>query len=124
MFTFPLISIKHDIDALVFNTSSSPDGSISFDHMGTFNALGYVQASKREKKFITCSSDCLYAALCHSSRHIFVYCQPSEKGKGQTALQYVHTLSKTETILGMQLSNEKLVYVLFESELVVLKLHH
>ena len=123
LFTSPVLALRHDIDALLF-VPCLASTSLSFTHTATFNALGYVQASKKEKKFLTCSSDGSIAALCDTSRHLFVYCQPSEGVKGQSALQFVCTLTDNETILGLKVCNEKVVYILLESVLVVLKLVH
>ena len=39
-------------------------------HTGTFNALAYVVASKRDKKFITCSNDAHFAAVSDCNRHV------------------------------------------------------
>lgn len=129
LFTLPsslnhssLLSIRHDIDALLYFPFLSPTNSLNFAHVSTFHALGYVQASKRDKKFLTCSPNMSYAVLSTASRHIFIYCQPINGIKGTSAIQYVHTLGNNDGILGLQASSEQLVFVLCENELIALKL--
>ena len=116
------LSIRHDIDALLYSPFLSPTNSLNFTHIGTFHALGYVQASKRDKKFLTCSPNMSFAVLSTASRHIFVYCQPVDGIKGTSAVQYVHTLGSNDRIVGLQASSEQLVFVLCENELIALKL--
>lgn len=126
LFTLPpssvspsILSLRHDIDALLYTPSPSP---ITFSHTMTFNALAYVQASKREKKFLTGTSNGSYAALSDTSCHVFVYSQPFQGVKGNMAYQYVHTLSDGSGVLGLQLSKDKLLFVLTDNLLSVLKL--
>ncbi len=99
----------------------SSESSIQWNHTHTFNALGYVQASKRDRKFLTCDSKCTYAVLTDCNRHVFVYLQPVDGVKGHTATQYVHTLDSAEEILGVY-ANEGVVFVLCENVLFQLKL--
>ena len=70
-------------------------------HVGTFNALGYVQAAKRDRKFSTCAPNMSFSTLCDCTRHVYVYQQP-EKGV-RHATQYVVTLGESgNEILGLQ----------------------
>ena len=70
-------------------------------HVGTFNALGYVQAAKRDRKFSTCALNMSFSTLCDCTRRVYVYQQP-EKGV-RYATQYVVTLGESENeILGLQ----------------------
>jgi hypothetical protein len=121
-----LICLRHDVDALLYvPTLSQHDNnfSLSFIHKSTFNALGYVQASKRDKKFFTCNSTCSHAALSNSTRHIFIYSQPTDGIGGTTAHQYIHTLNDDSHMLGLHFSHEELLYVLLEDTLIVGRLN-
>lgn len=40
-------------------------------HIGTFCALGYVQASKQQRKFSIAASNLTYAAICDRTRCVF-----------------------------------------------------
>ena len=129
-----VLSLRHDIDAIHYSpslmTSPSSSPSLSYTHVTTFNALGYVQASKREKKYLTATHDGSYAVLTDSIDHIFIYCRPHEGVKGQTAAQYIHTLpdsnlsTSTGGILGVQVTGSGLLYVLTNNILYVIKLPH
>lgn len=44
-------------------------GAVTLEHTATFNALAYVVASKRDKKFITCSGDARVAAVSDCNRY-------------------------------------------------------
>ena len=117
------LCVRHDVDALLWSPllPSDDDAQLSWSHVGTFNALGYVQASKRDKKFLTCSPEAKIAALSDCNRHIFVYRQPEEGVSGNRALQYVHTLeSVSGEILGLQATSSGLVFILCQQELTVL----
>ena len=130
LFTLPpsplsssLLCIRHDIDALIYSPKIEAK-ALLWTHIGTFNALGYVQASKRDKKFLTASSDLSFAVLCDCTRHVFVYQQLKE---GSTALQYIHTVTMKREgcqILGVHGSSRGLVFILCEGELLVLINEH
>lgn len=47
----PCFCLRHDVDALLWQPHSSKQDDM-WEHIATFNALGYVQASKRDKNFL------------------------------------------------------------------------
>ncbi|KAG8570253.1 hypothetical protein GDO81_011168 [Engystomops pustulosus] len=128
----PCFSLRHDVDALMWQPVSS-QGDNLWDHAATFNALGYVQASKQDKKFFTCAPNFSYAALCECVRRIFIYRQPTpvstvlynrKEGRhvGQVAKQQVASLESSDPILGFQASNERL-FVLTTKKLFVIRVN-
>ena len=90
-----------------------------WQHEDTFNALGYVQASKRDKKFLMCSEDMSYAVLTDCNRHLFIYYQ--SVANSNQASQYVHSFSKDSAIWGIHCSNDGHLLVLLDNELVIVK---
>ncbi|XP_069847365.1 nudC domain-containing protein 1 isoform X2 [Dipodomys merriami] len=58
----PCFCLRHDVDALLWQPRSGKQDDM-WEHIATFNALGYVQASKRDKKFFACAPNYSYAAL-------------------------------------------------------------
>ncbi|XP_028356351.1 nudC domain-containing protein 1 isoform X2 [Physeter macrocephalus] len=72
----PCFCLRHDVDALLWQPHSSNQDDM-WEHIATFNALGYVQASKRDKKFFACAPNYSYAALCECLRRVFIYRQPT-----------------------------------------------
>ena len=117
----PMFCVRHDVDALLWKPMGTSAEEFPCQHIGTINALGYVQASKTDKKFINCSSDMAFAAICDCTRNVHIYLQPVEKST--SALQYVHSLSGTGNhILGLQATTSGLLFVLTNNELTVLKI--
>lgn len=51
------------------------DTNFACKHEGTLLAFGYVQASKTNRKFVTCSPNLEYAVISEASGHIFIYRQ-------------------------------------------------
>ncbi|KAI9143231.1 hypothetical protein BKA69DRAFT_1037039 [Paraphysoderma sedebokerense] len=89
----PGVVLRYDVDAVVFTPIYNSDQTFSLKHTGTINALGFVQASKRDKRFLTVTSDNQYAVLCETRKHVYLYRQIYDSngtGKSQDwAEQYV-----------------------------------
>ncbi|KAJ8268128.1 hypothetical protein COCON_G00133000 [Conger conger] len=129
----PCFCLRHDVDALVWQPRpTQPDNM--WEHIATFNALGYVQASKRDKKFSTCAPNFSYAALGECLRRVFIYRQPTpvdtvlfnrKQGRkvGQVAKQQVASLDSNDTVLGFRATNERL-FVLTSRNLFVLRVNN
>ncbi|XP_068188933.1 nudC domain-containing protein 1 [Antennarius striatus] len=129
----PCLCLRHDVDALVWQPRPDQPSNM-WEHIATFNALGYVQASKRDKKFATCAPNFSYASLCECLRRTFIYRQPSpvetvlfnrKQGRqiGQVAKQQVASLDSDKPILGFRATNERL-YILTSSHIFVLKVNN
>uniref|UniRef100_A0A8C4WK59 NudC domain-containing protein 1 n=1 Tax=Gopherus evgoodei TaxID=1825980 RepID=A0A8C4WK59_9SAUR len=128
----PCFCLRHDIDAILWQPrSDQPDNM--WEHIATFNALGYVQASKQDKKFTACPPNYSYAAICECLRRVFIYRQPTplstvlynrKEGRqvGQVAKQLVATLEASDPILGFQATNERL-FVLTTKSLFLIKVN-
>ncbi|NXY89711.1 NUDC1 protein, partial [Alcedo cyanopectus] len=128
----PCFCLRHDVDALLWQPHSDQPENM-WEHIATFNALGYVQASKQEKKFMACAPDHSYAALCECLRRVFIYRQPTplatvlynrREGRqvGQVAKQLVATLEANDPILGFQATSERL-FVLTTKTLFLIKVN-
>ncbi|XP_072322971.1 nudC domain-containing protein 1 [Scyliorhinus torazame] len=127
----PCLCLRHDVDALLWQPHTQQENM--WEHIGTFNALGYVQASKRERKFSTCAPNYSYAALCECFRRVFIYRQPSPvqtvlynrkeaRHVGQVAKQQVASLETNDPVLGLQATNERL-FVLTTKNLFIIKVN-
>ncbi|TEA24692.1 hypothetical protein DBR06_SOUSAS6310072 [Sousa chinensis] len=128
----PCFCLRHDVDALLWQPHSGNQDDM-WEHIATFNALGYVQASKRDKKFFACAPNYSYAALCECLRRVFIYRQPTpmstvlynrKEGRqvGQVAKQQVASLETSDPILGFQATNERL-FVLTTKNLFLIKVN-
>lgn len=91
-----------------------------FEHEGTLNAFGYVQASKQNKKFLQCSQDLDYAVICEPRRHLFIY-----KTSHSSASGLKNRTSGLKASVGQQklvLMDEgvEVLGILCESEVIIL----
>ncbi|KAG1701353.1 NudC domain-containing protein 1 [Nymphon striatum] len=129
----PTICLRHDVDGLLWQPSDK-DSKLEFQHISTFNALGFVQASKRDMKFLTCEPNFHFVALACVRRHIYVYKQPSildsafevrnrksNQRISTVAHQHVITLESNDAILGLIASNDR-IFVLTTSMIHTYKL--
>ncbi|KAJ2036231.1 hypothetical protein GGI03_000823 [Coemansia sp. RSA 2337] len=116
----PPVCLRFDVDGTVFgfngatHANSNADASICPRHWGTFAALSYIQASKREKRFMYVDPDMTVAVLAETQRRIYIYHQV-DSADSSTAAQSVVDLGgatvtgETEEVLGIQLSGRMLV---------------
>ncbi|KAJ2550300.1 hypothetical protein GGH95_006096, partial [Coemansia sp. RSA 1836] len=97
----PPVCLRFDVDGTVFgfnSTEKAVHANASVDahagtatcprHWGTFAALSYIQASKREKRFMYVDSAMTVAVLAETQRRIYVYHQVAS-AKSATAAQSV-----------------------------------
>lgn len=128
----PAICCRHDVDACIWQMKEvkTDDKTWPHEHVGTFSAFGYVQASKSQKKFLASPSNLSYVVVCDASHHIYLYRQPSNMSnelKNRLTGQKVKTVSKQqvinletkERILGVHASDVYL-YVLLENSVCIL----
>jgi len=115
----PSLCLRHDVDAVLW----SPDreaGATPWQHTSTFNNLGYVAASKQERKYSACSPNFSFSVLIDCKRHAYVYHRPSaianpvrNRRTGQTigeiAKMNVISLESSDDIQGYHVTNSQLV---------------
>lgn len=132
----PAFVLRHDVDAVAWQplpptVSIKKDSKILYKHVATFNALGYVHASKTNLKFCSSPPDASYAAFCECQRRVYLYRQPTPLTSslrnrtsgtviGKVAFQQVATIESNIDILGFVTTNER-IYVLTMEELIVFK---
>ena len=114
-----LLCTRHDVDGLVWQMSDE-----GLNHHATFPALGYIQASKTQRKFVTAPPSFNYSVICDNRKHIYLYRQPESlaaetelrnRKSGQriekVARQQVITLDSSDEIMGL-VAMELSLYVL------------
>ena len=74
--------VRHDVDGLVWQPTVTPEGSLQLEHVDTFSALGYVQASKSQRRYTLSSPDLSYAVIVDRARHIYLYRKPESIADG------------------------------------------
>ncbi|CAL4065743.1 unnamed protein product, partial [Meganyctiphanes norvegica] len=119
----PNFCIRHDVDGLVWQ----PESAVSVHHVATFNAFGYVRASKSMAKFTKASPDNSYVAVADVKSHVYVFYQTDSLGSeirnrksgkrtSTVARQLVISLKDHQEVLGLHacpnvifvLTNDKL----------------
>lgn len=125
----PALALMHDVDACIWQPELTND--FNMKHVGTLLALGYIQASKQQRKFTVSSPDFTYSVVCETSRHVFIYRQNkpildselrnriSSKRVGSVAQQQLISL-ENEEVLGIYAGNTML-FVLHENCISALK---
>merc|ERR1712029_90381 len=115
----PALVTRHDVDGLVWRLTRD-----NLRHVATFPALGYVQASKTCRKFVSGSPTWNYSVICDNSRHLYIYRQPQSlaaetelrnRKSGQriekVAKQQVVPLYSNKEILGLAALTNSLVVI-------------
>ncbi|XP_076322276.1 nudC domain-containing protein 1 isoform X1 [Tachypleus tridentatus] len=135
----PTFCLRHDVDGLLWQPKNvlSEDEPEQFrvEHIATFPALGFVQASKQDRKYIVGSPDFSYAVLSDNTRHIYIYRQPESlnaaielrnRKTGQEvssiAKQHVVNLEQCDAILGLQ-ACKHCIFVLSKYVLFAIKIN-
>ncbi|XP_049542982.1 nudC domain-containing protein 1 [Anopheles darlingi] len=130
------IVVRHHVDACVWQPATeatgTDTGAWNLRHEGTLHTFGYVQASKRQQKYLAASPDLGYATICESERMVSIY-RLNYGGGGGAVLrrrhgpqvsvgqQHLIFLEDTTEILGVCCESEAIV-LLLEDALVTLQL--
>ncbi|CAG8565862.1 5498_t:CDS:2 [Paraglomus brasilianum] len=128
----PSVCLKHDVDGLVYaishnadnrsstSTSSSP---LAIDHVATFNAFGFVQASKREKRCMYHDPNHRFVVILEGSRHAFIYQSHGPKNiHDQQLIVDVAGRASNADIIGIQMVGDGIILVLTSKHLVLINL--
>ncbi|KND00859.1 uncharacterized protein SPPG_03963 [Spizellomyces punctatus DAOM BR117] len=116
------VCLRSDVDALIYDVGTE----LQMTHTSAFNALGFVQASKRDKRFMFVTYDYQKALIIESRRHVYIYRQPF--GNSVYADQYVVDLDPgrrgvtSEDVLGVQQIGEDCIAILKEGSLSLIQL--
>ncbi|KAI8999310.1 hypothetical protein BC832DRAFT_220999 [Gaertneriomyces semiglobifer] len=107
-------SLRSDIDLHTYTLFPT----LNLSHVHTFPALGFVQASKRDKRFMYVTYDSRHAVIV-GDRYAYIYhaCPKGERIAGQ----WVIDLGTGGGVLGVQQVGETCLKVLKEEEIVVVR---
>lgn len=117
-----MLCLRHDHDGCIWTTKESDDENWNLEHISTFPALGYVEASKTNKKFCISPSelsDASYIAIVEHTRHVFIYQKP--ENNAAVGKQFIVDFGK-KTILGAAWINKYLI-VLTKDVLYCLRIY-
>ncbi|KAF9985595.1 hypothetical protein BGZ75_002742 [Mortierella antarctica] len=128
-FRMPTVCLKHDVDGLVYSIHHAPgsnpststvqqtDGVMSFVHSGTFDALAFVQASKREKRFVMHDPRGRFAVIVESSRNVYIYWHTAGAKLKHERLTVVDVSKGQQVdIIGCQLIGDGVLVILMEGK--------
>jgi len=79
--TLGRICLRHDVDGLIWQPTIE-NGDLRLEHVDTFDALGYVQASKSQRRFTVSAPNRSYAAIIDRQRHVYIYRKPEPISEG------------------------------------------
>ena len=112
--------MRSDVDALIYEVGPQ----LTLTHKSALNAFGFVQASKRDKRFMGFTYNNDWAVIVESRRHVYIYRQPEPNSI--YADQYVVDLEdgrsggKGGEVLGAQQIAEDCIAILTEDSVAFL----
>ncbi|XP_051163869.1 nudC domain-containing protein 1-like [Leptopilina boulardi] len=117
-----MLCFRHDHDGCIWTTKQSDNENWELEHIWTFPAFGYVEASKTNKKFCVSPSeisDASFIAIVEHTRHVFIYKKP--ENNAVVGKQYIIDFGN-KTILGAAWINKYLI-VLTKDMLYCLRIY-
>lgn len=111
------VAIKSDVDALSFQLLETPKG-LEPEHVAAFDALAFVQASKRDSRFVRYDPDHRFAVIVESNRNVYIYYRHGDKRATEKQTLVDVTLGHDVNILGVQLILDHVVLILTETQIV------
>ncbi|KAG0337220.1 hypothetical protein BG004_007727 [Podila humilis] len=128
LFKIPTVCLKHDVDGLVYSIQHVPSSSVKeekdeeegimkFVHIGTFDALAFVQASKREKRWVMHDPLMRFSVIIEACRNVYIYWHTLGDKKQKQERQTVIDVSKGQhsvDIIGCQLIADGVLVVLMD----------
>lgn len=118
---------RQDVDGILWQPNSMENSTddMWLNHIHTFSAFGYVQASKTNTKFRGCARDFSYAAIADTNKHVYIYksvaadSQLKNRTTGKLmshiAKQYLISLESDDEIYGVYCGSEFMVVLLSQS---------
>ncbi|CAG8528924.1 6258_t:CDS:2 [Ambispora leptoticha] len=123
---FPSVCLKYDVDGLVYEFQhSSGFPPITVTHVSTFDAFGFVQASKREKRHLFHDPLNRFIMVLERTHRAFIYWHIEDQTKRDFGKQTIVDIigeSKDEDVLGVQMVADSVILVLLTKTIVVIKL--
>ncbi|KAH8260865.1 hypothetical protein KR038_001362 [Drosophila bunnanda] len=80
----PAFATREGVDASLWLQVYQPSRPDEWDvrHVGQIHALGYVQASKLNRKFTACCAEFKYSVICETRRNVLIYHSRHESAEG------------------------------------------
>ncbi|KAI7898099.1 uncharacterized protein BX663DRAFT_443818 [Cokeromyces recurvatus] len=111
------VCLQSDVDGLVFSLREE-EGKLEVQHETTLDAFAFVQASKRDARFIHHDPNGEFSAIIESNRNAYLY---YHAGRAFIKKQSLIDLTRGEgDVLGVQLILSGTIMVLTETEVIVI----
>ncbi|KAL0073950.1 hypothetical protein J3Q64DRAFT_1686455 [Phycomyces blakesleeanus] len=117
------VGVKMDVDGLVFGFEEKRDGvatTIEGVHRATFSAFAFVQASKRDSRFVRHDPYNNFAVIVESSRNAYIYHRTGTRVNTEAQTLIDLTQGHDTSVLGVQLILKNVLMVLTETEVITL----
>lgn len=120
--SLPSICVKANVDGLVYAFEETPEGVIETKHVATYDAFAFVQASKRDSRFVRHDPRNRFATIAESNRNAYIYYRHGDKRTTEKQTVVDITLGHDVDIIGVQLVLDRTLMILTETEVVTLQL--
>lgn len=114
----PSFVCKSDVDGLVYTWSTTEQQPLVLNHTATFDAFAFVQASKRDSRFVRHDPHLNFITIIESSRNCYIYYHHEDKRLVEKQTLIDLTQGHDVDILGVQLILDGVLMVLTESEII------
>lgn len=117
--TNPSVCVKADVDGQVY-TFERKGIIIEPKHVATFDAFAFVQASKRDSRYVKLDPSYQFAIIVESNRNAYIYYRHGDKRTIEKQTLVDLTQGRNIDILGVQLVLDRVVMILTEVEIITL----
>lgn len=120
--TLPSMCLQMDVDGLVFKVEEEDGNTIKITHDATFDAFAFVQASKRDGRFVLFDPHYHFTSIIESGRNAYIYFHHDDKRTIEMQTLVDLTLGHHVDVIGAQLILQDQLMILTESQIIVIEL--
>ncbi|KAI9271356.1 hypothetical protein BY458DRAFT_539908 [Sporodiniella umbellata] len=110
-----------DVDGLVFKLSEEK-GEVQIKHTDTLDAFSFVQASKRDARYIMHDFSLHFGCIIESNRNAYIYFHHNDKRAVEAQTLVDVTLGGDVNVIGAQLIMNRTIMILTETQVVTIQL--
>ncbi|KAG2221860.1 hypothetical protein INT45_003574 [Circinella minor] len=121
----PSICVKVDVDGQIYKFLKEEQGernNLQTKHINTFDAFGFVQASKRDSRFIYYDPKFKFIVIIESSRNAYIYYHHDDKRSIETQKLVDLTRGEDVNVVGCQLLLDNVLVVLTETQVITIQI--
>ncbi|KAK9728361.1 hypothetical protein K7432_001151 [Basidiobolus ranarum] len=117
------VCLRYDVDGLVYRFQAPSEcGDFRIEHCASFDAFGFVQASKRDKRFMYFDVECRFAIIVESKKNVYLYRRNTESGAIYSE-QSIIDLGSHEDIVGIQMKGPTSLIILTSNHMYLADLN-